>query len=536
MSERTAPSVTPSSSNDSPAPAPTDDLGQSARRGALFIPLAKLWFLVSALLLQLLLPRALGSSALYGVWTLVSSWLSTFNNVMITATIQAVAYFAARGPSAVEHAKATALRMNLLIGGGSAALFFLAAPAVASFEHDAELTAHLQLGSLIILGYSFYAVFVGAANGARQFHKQAGLDITFATLRTGLVLASALVLHSTLAAIGGWVLAAMIILVVAVALVGLPKPVDGEPIPVKTMLGFGVWLAVYLLGLNSLMFMDGWWLKRLYTEALVSLPAAEVKRTVDAVVGVYGAAQTVARLPYQLIVAVTFIVFPLLSAPAVQADRQRTERYISATLRYSLIAMMGLVTALGVRPQGTLRLLFPPEYMTGSSALAILLGAYVCFSLFSIVGTITNSLGRTLQTTALGLSTLALTALSVYFSITSALQAGEQPLRAAALGMLIGMGSGLLLGLTYLWVTLRATLPVLTLLRTGLGFAVAMLLGRIWPAAGSAGLLGSKLGTLVCAALAGVVYLAVLLATRELSLTELALLRRERPKATISEP
>ena len=108
MSERTAPSVTPSSSNDSPAPAPTDDLGQSARRGAVFIPLAKLWFLVSALLLQLLLPRALGSSALYGVWTLVSSWLSTFNNVMITATIQAVAYFAARGPSAVEHAKATA--------------------------------------------------------------------------------------------------------------------------------------------------------------------------------------------------------------------------------------------------------------------------------------------------------------------------------------------------------------------------------------------------------------------------------------------
>ena len=92
MSERTAPSVTPSSSNDSPAPAPTDDLGQSARRGAVFIPLAKLSFLVSALLLQLLLPRALGSSALYGVWTLVSSWLSTFNNVMITATIQPRAY------------------------------------------------------------------------------------------------------------------------------------------------------------------------------------------------------------------------------------------------------------------------------------------------------------------------------------------------------------------------------------------------------------------------------------------------------------
>ncbi len=528
MTHRSAPS-------QSAVASPADDLGQSARRGAVFIPLAKLWFMISALLLQLLLPRVLGSSALYGVWTLVSSWMSTLNNVMITATIQAVAYFAARGPSAVEHAKKTALRMNLLIGGGAAALFFLLSPVVASFEHDAELTKYLQLGSLIILGYSFYAVFVGAANGARQFHKQAGLDITFATLRTLFVLLGAWLLHSALAAFWGWVVAAGVILVVAVMLVGLPKTDGGEPIPVKTMLGFGTWLAVYLLGLNALMFMDGWWLKRLYTEALSTLPAEETKRTVDALVGVYGAAQTVARLPYQLIVAVAFIVFPLLSAPAVQADKARTERYVSATLRYSLIAMLGLVAALGVRPQATLRLLFPPEYVTGSAALAILLGAYVCFSLFSIVGTITNSLGKTVHTALLGLVTLVLSAISVYFAIGAALRAGEQPLRAAAMGMLLGMGSGLLLGLAYLWHMLRATLPVLTLLRCGLGFAAVMVLGRLWPAAGSVGLLGSKVGTLICAASSGGLYLLVLLLLRELSVKELLLLRRERPSTPTVE-
>ena len=536
MSDRILPSSSQLPSPETAASAHADDLGQSARRGALFIPLAKLWFLVAALLLQLLLPRALGDSALYGVWTLVSSWLSTVNNVMITATIQAVAYFAARGTSAVEHAKRTALRMNLLIGGGASALFFLLAPVIANFEHDVELIPQLQLGSLIILGYSFYAVFVGAANGARQFHKQAGLDITFATLRTGLVLLFATLMHSTLAAFGGWVIAAAVILVFSVLLVGLPKPVDGEPIPVKTMLGVGTWLALYLLGLNALMFVDGWWLKRLYTEALAGVASAEIKRTVDAVVGVYGAAQTVARLPYQLIVAVTFIVFPLLSAPAVQADRARTQRYISATLRYSLIAMLGLVAALGVRPQATLRLLFPPEYMVGGSALAILLGSYVCFSLFSIVGTITNSLGRTVQTAVLGLVTLGLTALSVYLSISHALQLGEQPLRAAALGLLVGMGGGLLVGLVYLWQTLQSSLPILTLLRTGLALGIVMVLGRFWPVAGSAGLLGSKVGTILCAGLAGIVYLTVLLLSGELSIKELALLRRERPQTPTVDP
>ena len=49
-----------------------------------------------------------------------------------------------------------------------------------------------MLAGLIVGGYSFYAVFVGTANGLRQFHKQAGLDITFATLRVAGLLGMAM--------------------------------------------------------------------------------------------------------------------------------------------------------------------------------------------------------------------------------------------------------------------------------------------------------------------------------------------------------
>lgn len=193
------------------------------------------------------------------------------------------------------------------------------------------------------------------------------------------------------------------------------------------------------------------------------------------------------------------------------------------------------MSALGVRPQATLRLLFPPEYIVGGAALAILLAAYVCFSLFSIVGTITNSLGRTVHTAIIGLVTVVLSAVSVYSSIRYSLDLGQQPLRAAALGLLAGMGGGLLLGLVYLWQTLRATLPVMTLLRSGLALGVVLGLGRLWPAAGSTGLLGSKVGTILCAGLSGVVYLVILLLSNELSLKELALLRRERPQGPATD-
>lgn len=525
------PSVTPSSAAEiqPAADAPkVDELGAAARRGLIYIPMAKAWFLVAGLALQLMLPRVLGSSSLFGVWTLVLAWLSTPNNVMVTATIQAVAHFAATG--AVESAKRTALRMNLLVGCGTALGFFLLAPAIGAFEHDAELVPHLRLASIIVLLYSFYAVFVGAANGSRQFHKQAGLDMTFATLRVGLVLAAAAVWHATLPAVGGFVVAAALILILSAVWVGLPRNIDGElAVPVSKMLRYIGWLILYLSAINTLMFVDGWWLKRLCTEAAVASGLSEVKRSVDALVGVYGAAQTVARLPYQLILAGAFVVFPLLSVPALQADRARARVYITATLRYATVAMLGMVVALGVRPEATVRLLYPPEYSTGASSLAILLAAYACFSLLTIVGTITNSLGHTAETAALGVLTAIGTSLSVRLAIGHGLAQGEQPLRAAALGLLVGMAGGLAVSLVYLYGRLRATLPLSSLLRVGLALGISLSLGRFWPAAGTAGLLGSKVGTLISSSLALAVYLAVLLVSRELSVGELLSLRRQRP-------
>jgi O-antigen/teichoic acid export membrane protein len=478
--------------------------------------------------MQLLLPRALGSSALFGMWALVLAWLSTPNNVMVTATIQAVAHFAATG--AVEDAKRTALRMNLLVGVGTALGFFLLAPVIAGFEHDTELVPHLRLSAAIVLFYSFYAVFVGAANGARQFFKQAGLDMTFATLRVGLVVIAAMLFHAILPAIGGFVLAAFIILVFSAVWVGLPaRSTVPSSISVRKMLAYIGWLILYLSAINMLMFLDGWWLKRLCTEAAVASGIENVKHSVDALIGVYGSAQTVARLPYQLILAAAFVIFPLLSVPAVRQDHTRAQKYVTATLRYSLIIVVGLVVALGSRAEATLRLLYPPEYSTGAAALSILLIAYACFSLLTIVGTITNSLGYTAETTGLGMLTVLCTGLSVYLSIQRNLSAPEHTLRAAAFGLLVGMAFGLAISLIYLYARLRATVPLSSLIRVGLALVPSLFLGRWWPAPGTAGLLGSKLGTLLSSGLCFGVYFVVLFILRELSLGELLSLRRQRP-------
>ena len=81
----------PSSPSGDPTASP-DAVGKTARRGLLYISLAKLWFMVAGLLLQLLLPRAFGSAARFGVWTLVLAWVSTLNNVVITDSNRGIAF------------------------------------------------------------------------------------------------------------------------------------------------------------------------------------------------------------------------------------------------------------------------------------------------------------------------------------------------------------------------------------------------------------------------------------------------------------
>ncbi|MBL9004254.1 MAG: oligosaccharide flippase family protein [Myxococcales bacterium] len=524
-----------SSPANSPADGAAEEIARSARRGVLYISLAKVWFLLAGLFLPLVLPRVF-ATATFGMWTLVSGWFSPLNNVIVTATIQAVSKFAASG--SIEAAKTAALRMNVLVAGGVAGCFFLVAPAIAHFEHDPELIPLLRVSSLIVLLYGFYAVFVGAANGAREFHKQSGLDILFATLRVGFVLFAAITWHATMPALVGWVLAAALILIVSVLWVGLPRRAErtSSTVSVGQMLGFVRWLFVYHAALNALMFLDGWWLKRLCTEAMAVTAqafgsSAAVKQAVDALVGVYGSAQTVARLPYQLMLVGTFVAFPLLSLPAVQNDPSRARAYVISTLRFSLMASLGMVVALGARPEATMSLLYKAEYVTGSPALAILLCAYACFALSTIIGTITNALGHTRDTALLGIATVVGSSLAVYASIQGALVAGVQPLRGAAMGLLFGMGGGLLLNLIYLWIKLRVTLPLLSLARVAVALGAGLAVGRCWPAVGHGGLLGSKFGTLLASGTCLLVYLAVLIATRELSPREILSQRRARPQS-----
>ncbi len=496
-----------------------------AGRGLLFISFAKLWFMIAGYAIQFGLPRALGSAAKFGVWTLVLAMVSPLNNVLVTANIQSVSKFTSTGDGSHHAAVRAGLRLQAYVASGTWLLFVAAgAPLAAWFAHDLALLPTLWLASGVVLCYSFYAVFVGAANGSRQFQKQAALDITFSTLRATFVIGAAYVFHSATASVGGFVSAAAIILFLSYQVVGLgPAPAATTERPaLKPMARFFAEVAVYLLVLNLVMFVDGILLKRLAAEAAVAAGLADPTTAADTQVGLYGAVQAIARLPYQLILAVTFIIFPLMSKATFDEDHERARRYVEVTMRYSLLVCAVMAVVLGARPQATLALLYKPEYGVGATAVPWLLFGYVAFALISIGGTVLNSAGHTRDTTKLALGTLIVAVAANYAALSWAFANHADPLLAAAASTTLAMGCGL--GWT-MWELRRlfgARLPLLSVVRTGAITAAGFGVGWLWP---TSGFLAGKLGSLVFFAVEGLLCLVLAFATRELSIPELRAVR-----------
>ena len=533
---------------------PSASRATGAGRGVLYLAFAKFYFMFVGLVMQLRLPAIL-SRGEFGSYSLVSNIASLVNNVLVTGTIQAVSRSSAQEPAKARRVQEAGLRMHVRFGLVIAVAFVAAAPLVSRVLLDTSKTGPLMLAGLIIGGYSFYAVFVGTANGLHQFHKQAGLDITFATLRAAGVLGMAMAGLGVIGVIGGWVAAVGLILCASILWIGLPGRIPREErLPVAPVIKFFAGVALYLFLFNALMFADSILIKRLTTEHFAAEAGAYARAlegalpwttrstiggglTTGSVTGYaaspsvladvqnayYAAVQNLARLSYQAIIAVTFVVFPLVSRSTFTDDRETTRRYLEVTSRYSLMFAGMIAVVLAANPTEVLGLVYAPDYQrAGAPALPLLAFGNVAFSLLAINGTILNGAGQTRAAVAVAAVSLALAIAGNWIAIPLAAPHGRVLEASAAVtagAMLVGaVAFGALLRRR-----LGGYLPLLSFARIAVAAAAALGAGRALP-------LHGKLMSLVEAAAVAATFLAVLIATRELGRRDLAAIKAVRAR------
>ena len=482
-------------------PLPASDVATVAGRGAIYITLAKLWFMASGYGIAITLTYLLTTEE-YGLYRVVINAVSIVNAVIVTGTYQAVSKYVSQEPEKADSVKSRALRLQLIVGGLIAAGFFALAPVVAYFLHDSRLTNYLRLASLITLAYAFYSVYTGYFNGQRKFLIQAGVDATYSTLKLGFIILLVWLGFGVMGGVGGFALAAVCVLAVA-AVIGRGSAKRGD-VSGGQLFKLQSYLLLFTFVLTLLQKVDLMLIKALSSaDATVASDNAAY----------YGAAIDLANISYQIIISVTFVIFPLVSRSTFEEDRNRTQSYITNTLRYSLMIMALTATLFSANAGEVLRVVYPAVYQAGTEALGIVAFGMLFFGLLYVLTTIISASGRPTVSLLIAAITLGASAL------LNALLIPKYGLAGAAIGTTASMLAGVVVASVYVRATFGRLVSIASAARIVACAGVIYAMSRFIAPASKVMIIAQLAGLALC-------YFALLLITGEIGRKDLKLLAR----------
>ena len=252
--------------------------------------------------------------------------------------------------------------------------------------------------------------------------------------------------------------------------------------------------------------------------------AAETQRAmVKQWVGIYRECQTFAFLPYQLLFSITLVLFPMLARARAEGDMAAVREYVSRGARLAAIFGGLLVSVVVAMPASMLSFAYPlADAMKGADVLRYMALAQAAFAMLGIATTVLTSIGREGLAALLTLGAVVAVGGACAVLVPGATFGHDQLVRSA-------QASGMALVVTLVvggFLVRRATgafIPAATAIRCLLGLGACVAIGLVAPRFG-------RLVTPVAAAAAGVVYLVVLLVTREIGKRDLGMLKALRGK------
>lgn len=346
------------------------------------------------------------TTAEFGLYGVLASIINVLNTVLGTGTNQGISRLVSRHPDAAPMIVRLGLRWAGVASVGLCLGLWLAAPPIAVLLRDPSLTPLLRIASFVPGLYAFNATYAGYLNGARALARQGFAIMTLAVARAVLIGAAAMLGYGVEGTLYGAALAAVVGAAGARALAGSPAGVGSVGLGVaafsRMMISFlGVSLLLQLM---------------LATDVLLVKGLTGDESSVEA--GLYTAAQSIARIPYYLLLGVSQMVYPRLSARcAGEGAALAARRTCSLVLSVMCIVLSGLLAVTLPLTDEMIRIVYPARYAGGAGALGWLLAASAALSLAEAALTMLSGAGgprRPAAVLALALtSQLALGALLV---------------------------------------------------------------------------------------------------------------------------
>ena len=489
---------------------------RSIVRGGLLLMAAKLTHIATGfglyVFLLAILVGSLGAAegtAAFGVWGTVFAVINPINMMFATGALQMVSQLAASQGAAFGGVFYRAAGTQFVVGLAAFAGLQLATPWIArDVLHDPTYAPYLRLAAAIPLFYGVRALYQGYLNGVRRFAAQAWIDIGASVSRMLFVLAGAAFGFGVYGSIGGFALAAVLMLVVAAAWIRPPHDRGARSVGAGALLSFQGKVMLATLATYYLTTVD-----LLAVKAFASADPI----VADRLAGYFTAGQRLAQIPMTLVVALVYVMFPLIAKHAGAADPAAATRVLKLGMRTMLLLLVPATVILASTAEESLLLVFPSIARamaeTGDTAsvvswpFQILVLAYVLYSFLLTATTLITADGKPGTALAIVAVTLVLARL---FTWQGALALGPA-------GAAVGIGAAWLVGCVACAVVLLrrygTLVPAASVIRIAFCAALVWAASAAVPAQGLM-LLAKDVALVTVFVLAG-------LATREISTAEL---------------
>ena len=418
------------------------------KKDALLIPFAKIYFMLTGYIFQVIISRLLTKSMI-GMFNYVNSVISPINMIMVQGGVQTASHFISKADKK-EYAdiKNKVLKLFFSI---SISLFlimqFFAEDISSVITKDTQNSIYFRITLIIVLFYSVYAVLIGVFNGQKKFKNQALFDISYSSLKI-ISVSIFLVLGFRLYGVfWGWVTATILITILAFLFSKLKKN-EKSSLSYKDLLKFSSPIIISQLFFYILLNLDTWMLGILSHKDEVLING-----------GNYLTVTTLSRIPYQIVISITFIIFPFISKLTELKDKNLIKSYIESSLRYSILIAAPFVILISSYPSIFLRIIYGVDFVENSVYLSILVVGILFLALFMINITIITASGRPKVSMYITISVLPISVILNYFLIL------DYKLYGVVIATSISFLLSWFISSIYIYKKYKAFLPVKTFLR-----------------------------------------------------------------------
>ena len=375
-------------------------MSSNLARGSFLIFIGNIVFRVGGYIYRFLMASLLGPAS-YGILTITLQFQGIFQVLSAAGLPPAIAKYISEYNALDEEALArqtiyTSLKIMIILGiFFGLAMFFFVAPWLAfNFFNKPEALIPLQFIGLI----TPFSVIVGAFRGSFQgVYKMEYIlatrtveqifMIVFATLLVLLGLSAA---GAVLGSVLGFAASAVLSLILFLKYMGkyIPQPKKGYKFPVKEELKLAKRLVFFAFPVTI--------------TALAEMGIYSICTFVMGVflsstlIGYFGAADPIARLPLVISISVATTILPASSAAFSTKNQNLLNKYVSYAFKYGMILVIPMCIGIAMLSGPIMSLVYftRPEYVLGATALSILVIGMTFYSMFAISSSIIQGIGN----------------------------------------------------------------------------------------------------------------------------------------------